>query len=119
VNAEELTAYLNNRKIPGVRFVPVDFRPASNRFKNQVCHGIHVVLVDRRELDSPAMGVEIVSALKKLYPKDFQLDKTLGLIGAREVLRAIRDGQDPSSIALNWQGRLGAFAKMRSRYLLY
>jgi len=119
IRAEELTAYLNNRKIPGVLFEQVDFRPESGPYKNRVCHGIRVVMVDRRILDSPALGVEIVSALRRLYPRDFQIDKTLGLVGSRDVLRDIRDGKDPSKIVSDWQGRLDEFSAMRSRYLLY
>ncbi|MGD0625963.1 MAG: exo-beta-N-acetylmuramidase NamZ domain-containing protein [Thermodesulfobacteriota bacterium] len=119
IDAQELTAYLNDRNIPGVRFLPVDFLPESDRFKKQFCHGVQVILINREELDSPALGLEIVSALQKLYPKDFQLDKTLPLIGTREVLQAIQEGQDPHSIVLKWQGPLEQFHKLRSKYLLY
>jgi len=65
------------------------------------------------------MGVEIVGALYRLFPRDFQLDKTLGLIGARNVLQAIKEGKDPQSIALLWQGPLEKFLKLRAKYLLY
>jgi uncharacterized protein YbbC (DUF1343 family) len=119
IDAKELTAYLNNRKIKGIRFVPADFIPKSSCFKNRLCHGVQIVLVDRQFLDSPALGVEIASALHRLYPKDFQLQKTLGLIGSREVLRAIKDGQDPNFIVQKWQGSLEQFCKLRSKYLLY
>jgi uncharacterized protein YbbC (DUF1343 family) len=70
-------------------------------------------------LDSPALGIEITSALYRLYPKDFQLDKTLGLIGSRKVLQAIKAGQDPATIAQDWQGALEQFCMLRSKYLLY
>jgi uncharacterized protein YbbC (DUF1343 family)/CubicO group peptidase (beta-lactamase class C family) len=119
MDAEELAAYLNNRKIQGVRFMPVDFTPGSSRFKNQLCHGVQVILVDRQALDSTALGVEIASALHGLYPKEFELDKTLPLIGRLEVLQAIKDGQDPNAIVLDWQTPLEKFRKLRSKYLLY
>jgi len=119
IDAQELTAYLNDRNIPGVRFLPVDFLPESDRFEKQFCHGVHVILIKRQELDSPALGLEIASALQKLYPQEFQLDKTLPLIGTREALQAIQEGQDPKSIVLKWQGPLEQFLKLRSKYLLY
>jgi uncharacterized protein YbbC (DUF1343 family) len=119
MDAEELAAHLNSRKIQGVRFMPVDFTPNSSRFKNQLCHGVQIILVDRQALDSTALGVEIASALHRLYAKEFELDKTLPLIGAREVLQAIKDGQDPNSIVLNWQNPLEKFRMLRSKYLLY
>jgi uncharacterized protein YbbC (DUF1343 family)/CubicO group peptidase (beta-lactamase class C family) len=119
IAGEELASYLNNRRIKGIRFMPVEFTPATGPFKNQLCHGVQIALLDRQILDSPGLGVEIVSALYRLYPKDFQLDKTLGLIGSREVLQAIKDGQDPAAIAQNWQEPLEQFYKLRSKYLLY
>jgi uncharacterized protein YbbC (DUF1343 family) len=119
IEASELTSYLNNRNIQGIQFVPVDFTPKSSPFKNSLCHGVQIVLVDRQALDSPVLGVEIISALQQLYPKDFQLDKTLGLIGSREVLQSVREGHDPNFIAQKWQGPLDAFCKLRSKYLLY
>jgi uncharacterized protein YbbC (DUF1343 family) len=119
MKAKELAEYLNRRKIQGVRFIPVDFIPKSSRFENQLCHGIQIVLTDRQALDSPALGVEIASALHRLYPSDFHLDKTLSLIGSREVIQAIKDEQDPNAIVQNWQPSLEMFNKIRSKYLLY
>ena len=119
IHAKELAEYLNNRKIQGVRFMSVDFTPASSRFKNEVCHGVQIILVDRQALDSTALGVEIAAALYKLFPGEFQIDKTLDLIGARWILQAIKDGQDPCSIVVRWQKPLEEFRKLRSKYLLY
>jgi uncharacterized protein YbbC (DUF1343 family)/CubicO group peptidase (beta-lactamase class C family) len=119
MNGEELAAYLNDRKIQGLRFIPAEFTPDSSLFKNQLCHGVQILLLDRQVLDSPVFGIEIASALYRLYPRSFQLDKTLGLIGSREVLQAIKDGQDPTSIRQKWQEPLDQFRKLRSKYLLY
>ena len=119
IDAEKLATYLNNRKIQGVHFMPVDFTPDSSRFKNQLCHGVQIILADRQALDSTALGVEIASALHRLYAKEFELDETLPLIGGLGVLKAIKDGQDPNSIVLNWQNPLEQFRKLRSKYLLY
>ena len=119
INARELADYLNGRKIQGVRFMPVEFLPKANRFENELCHGVQIVLIDRQALDSPALGVEIASALYRLYPNNFNLDKTLPLIGSYEVFQAIKEGQDPNSIVLNWQASLEQFCKLRSKYLLY
>ncbi|MCL4492298.1 MAG: DUF1343 domain-containing protein [Nitrospirae bacterium] len=119
INAAELAAYLGKRNIRGVRFVPEDFTPGGYIYKNRVCHGVRIILDDRRELDSTVLGIEIVSALYRLFPRDFQLDKTLGLIGARTVLQAIKDGQDPASVVLLWQSPLEQFLKLRAKYLLY
>jgi uncharacterized protein YbbC (DUF1343 family) len=99
--------------------VPRDFTPTGSRYTQQRCHGVQIVLVDRHVLDAAALGVEIASALYQLYPRDFQLDKTLGLIGACWVVQAIKDGQEPRAIVLRWQDALAAFRQRRAPYLLY
>ncbi len=119
IDAGQLSSYLNKRNIPGIIFMPVDFTPDANVYKNRLCHGVRITLTDRIHLDPAYMGVEIVSALRTLYPKEFRIDDTLGLLGQRWVLDAIKDGQDPKTIALKWEGPLSHFLDMRSKYLLY
>jgi uncharacterized protein YbbC (DUF1343 family) len=119
INGEAFSSYLNNRNIQGIQFMPVEFTPSSSQFKNQLCRGIRIILLDREVLDTAALGIEIASALYRLYPKEFQIDKTLGLVGSREVLQAVKNGEDPISIVQNWQPGLEDFCKVRSKYLLY
>jgi uncharacterized protein YbbC (DUF1343 family) len=119
VDGRKLAAYLNERKIQGVRFLPVDFTPKRDPFAGQTCHGVRLVLLDRQALDSPAMGVEILAALRRLFPRDFHMGKTLPLVGARWVLEAIQNGEDPRQIALRWQEALEQFRRRRAKYLLY
>ncbi len=119
IKSKELSSYLNGRRIQGVRFMPVEFTPESDRFKNEVCHGVQIALIDRQALDPAALGIEIMAALYKLYPEDFLIDKTLPLLGSRSILAEIKEGLDPQSISLGWQGELEEFSKLRSKYLLY
>jgi uncharacterized protein YbbC (DUF1343 family)/CubicO group peptidase (beta-lactamase class C family) len=119
IDARELASYLNRRRIQGVRFAPVQFSPVKDRYENQLCRGVQIILVDRQALDSPAMGVEIAGALFTLYPQNFQLDKTLYSIGSQEVLNALKRRKDPQWIQLRWQAPLEEFLEVRSKYLLY
>jgi len=120
IDGKKLADYLNERRIQGVRFLPIDFTPRENRFAGKVCRGIQINLLDREALDAPEMGVEIAAALYKLFPKDFQLDGTLSLIGSLAVLDDIKRNQDPRRISYHWeQDDLSAFRKTRAKYLLY
>lgn len=119
IDAPKLAAYLNERRVQGVRFVPVEFKPNGGPFSGYVCHGVSIVLIDRWALDAPALGVEIAAALHRLFAGEFDLDKTLPLVGSRWVLEAIRAGDDPQSIALRWQVPLQRFRKLRAKYLIY
>jgi uncharacterized protein YbbC (DUF1343 family) len=114
-----LAGYLNGRAIPGVRFEPVTFTPERDVYQRQRCSGVRLVLVDRERLDAPALGVELASALHRFHPDRFALDATIGMIGARWVVQAIKDDDDPRLIAARWQPALAAFRATRERYLLY
>jgi uncharacterized protein YbbC (DUF1343 family)/CubicO group peptidase (beta-lactamase class C family) len=119
IDAQALSDYLNARGIQGVRFMPTDFTPYENKFRNELCHGVQIILVDRNALDAGETGVEIVSALYHLFPKEFLIDETLGLLGSKRVLNEIKAGRDPIAIALQWQAALNRFLCLRSKYLLY
>jgi uncharacterized protein YbbC (DUF1343 family) len=119
MDGAKLAAYLNARRIQGVRFIPVDFTPRRNKFAGQLCHGVQILLIDRQALDTPEMGVELASALYRLFPNDFEIDKTLPLIGARWVVDQIKSGADPRYIQYEWQAPLQKFRQMRAKYLLY
>jgi uncharacterized protein YbbC (DUF1343 family)/CubicO group peptidase (beta-lactamase class C family) len=119
IDGKKLAAYLNERKIQGVRFLPVEFTPRRDPFGGQTCHGVRVLLLDRQALDSPEMGVEILTALYRLFSQTFQIDKTLPLVGSRWVLEAVKAGQDPRQIFLRWQDALEQFRRRRAKFLLY
>jgi hypothetical protein len=76
-------------------------------------------VTDRGALDVAALGVELAAALYRIYPGKFLIDKTVGMVGSRQVIRAIKDGDDPRAIERSWQSRLEAFGRLRAKYLLY
>jgi uncharacterized protein YbbC (DUF1343 family) len=119
IDAVKLSAYLNTRGIPGIRFEPVDFVPGDSSYKDRLCHGVRITLIDRLLLDAPYLGIEIISALYQLYPREFRLDDTAGLVGERRIIGMIKEGRDPLSIRQSWQGPLDEFRKLRAGYLLY
>jgi uncharacterized protein YbbC (DUF1343 family) len=119
VNSRELTQYLNARLIPGVRFVPVTFTPAASNFAGQVCHGVNILVTGREFLDSPELGIELASALAKLYPQQFHMEKMIDILANQNVYDALAHGEDPHRIALDWQDELQAFEKVRAKYLIY
>jgi uncharacterized protein YbbC (DUF1343 family)/CubicO group peptidase (beta-lactamase class C family) len=119
IKSRELASYLNARGLSGVRFVPIEFTPSSSAYSGQACQGINIVLVDRNTLDAPELGVELASALHKLYPDLFQLEKMKDLLVNQAVYDAIAQGQDPRRIAQDWQDALDAFDKVRQKYVIY
>ncbi len=119
IKGRELAAYLNQREIQSVRFVPIVFTPASSNFAGERCEGVNLVLQDRNTLDSPELGIELAAALHRLYPNDFKLEKMGDLLVNQSVFDAINTGEDPRRIAEDWQERLNQFVLLREKYLLY
>jgi uncharacterized protein YbbC (DUF1343 family)/CubicO group peptidase (beta-lactamase class C family) len=119
VKSRELADYLNSREIQGVRFVPVDFTPDSSVYAHQLCHGVNIVLLDRSVLDAPEMGVELASALHKLYAAAYDIHRLPELLNNKAAFDAIVAGEDPRRIAQDWREQLGKFQDMRQKYLIY
>jgi uncharacterized protein YbbC (DUF1343 family)/CubicO group peptidase (beta-lactamase class C family) len=119
MKGKELAAYLNARGIGGIRFVPVTFTPASSNYAGKICEGVNFIVTDRNGFDASELGMELASALHKLYPADFKLERITELLVNQSVYDALVAGQDPRRIAQEWQDGLEKFQKMREKYLIY
>lgn len=119
IDERQFAAYLNARKLAGVRFVPTRFTPTSSNYANQVCHGVNIFITDRNQLDGPELGLELASALLKLYPQQYKVDKLDFLMVHAASFEALKRGDDPRAIADTWRDGIQEFMKMRAKYLLY
>ncbi len=119
VEGTRLAAYLNRRRIPGVRFEAARFTPASSLYKGEACEGVRIVATDRKRMDAARLGVELISALRKLYPGKYDLGRTAALVANRKVMAALERGEDAQVIARGWQKELKDFVRVRHKYLLY
>ena len=102
-----------------MRFVPIAFTPSASNFAGERCEGVNLIVLDRNTLDSPELGIELASALHKLYPDDFKMERMADLLVNQAVFEAIEAGEDPRRIAEDWQERLEGFVRLREKYLLY
>ena len=90
------------------------------RMRDQLCHGIELIVTDRNVVDSPELGLEIATALHKLYADKFQLNKIER--PARQwslCSKRFRLAATPSALAEDWQQQLHDFDTKRKPYLLY
>jgi uncharacterized protein YbbC (DUF1343 family)/CubicO group peptidase (beta-lactamase class C family) len=119
MKSRELAAYLNARGIAGVRFVPVTFTPTSAIYSGQKCEGVNVALTERNALDGPELGIELASALRKLYPSDYKMERITELLVNQAAYDGLTAGKDPRRIAQDWQEELEKFESVRKKYLIY
>ncbi|MDP1960861.1 MAG: DUF1343 domain-containing protein, partial [Reyranella sp.] len=119
IDGKALAQYLGGRAIAGVRFEAVTFTPREWAFAGQPCQGVRIHLTDRNRLDSPLLGIELMAALQRLHGDRFAIDRTLGMIGSRESLAAIKAQVDPREIVPTWSPALDGFRARRGSSLLY
>jgi uncharacterized protein YbbC (DUF1343 family)/CubicO group peptidase (beta-lactamase class C family) len=119
IKGKELTQYLNARNISGVRFVPITFTPSASNYSGQKCEGVNIFVTERNALDSGELGIELASALHKLYPEQYHMDRLIELLANQSVYDAIASGQDPRRIADDWRESLEKFMQVRQKYLIY
>jgi len=120
INGRNLAQFLNRRDLPGVRFYATEFTPEKPYpFAGQLCPGVRILVTDRNVLDAPELGVEIASALHRLYADQFAVQKMNILLANHTVLNSIIAGQDPQHIAEGWREDLDAFEQRRLPALLY
>ena len=119
IDGVTLADQLNARALPGVRFYPVSFVPLTSRYAGERCNGVFMIMTDRRALKPVRVGLEVASALHRLYGPQFDLDAAARLFGSRAVLASIRAGEDPARIAASWAADEARWRLLRAPYLLY
>jgi uncharacterized protein YbbC (DUF1343 family) len=119
MRGEDVATRLNERHIPGVRFVAADFIPVAGLYAAERCGGVAIRVLDKRAVRSMAMGMEIASILRQLYPDKFDVQKMLFLVGNKQTIRQLQEGAPATEIVKGWDSDLKAFELMRRKYLLY
>jgi uncharacterized protein YbbC (DUF1343 family) len=121
--ASDVVALLTARNIPGVRFEAAEMEINEDEnhypYHGQSIEAVRTVVTDRNVLDTPELGIEILSALHKLYSTQFRLDRAMPLLANRSTMDAIARGDDPRNIKITWEPSLNDFKTSRSAVLLY
>jgi len=119
IDGRRLAEWLRGRQIPGVRISPARFRPASSNFKGRWIEGVRFLVTNRDTFDSTRLGIEVASALLRLWPGRIDPEADRWLAGNREVLKDLEDGVDARTIVETLRAPLREFAESRQKWLLY
>ncbi|HON56116.1 MAG TPA: DUF1343 domain-containing protein, partial [bacterium] len=71
VNPKKLVDELNLYKFNSVYFRTIYFKPTFDKFKNEICGGVFLHIIDRRNFKPCRVAIALLYALKKLYPNQF------------------------------------------------
>jgi uncharacterized protein YbbC (DUF1343 family) len=130
VVAEPFADGMNRRQLPGVFFRPALFEPTFHKHAGKGCAGCQVHVLDRQTFKPVEAGVALIEAFRASNPDEFRwkdppyeyelerkpIDCLAGSSALREQIEA---GVTARDIARSWEGPVGAFMKIRERFLLY
>jgi len=119
MDGEAVAAALAERHLPGLHFDSKSFIPVGGPHSGERCSGVSIRVTDRFVVRSMRLGLEIAEILQKLYPKDFDTDKLVGLLGNGDTVQQIKDGVSPEKIVAGWSDALASFDQVRRKYYLY
>jgi uncharacterized protein YbbC (DUF1343 family) len=119
IEPRRLAAELKAEPLPGISFVPIYFTPTTSTNKNQQCGGVSLMVTDRGRFNSVLAGLTFISVLFRLYPGNFEADKTIRLLGNQQALDELKKGGRPADILQRAQARMRDFLAGRQKALIY
>lgn len=75
IDGKALEEKLNSLNLPGVYFRRQYFTPTFSKFKDEVCYGVQVHVVDRKTFLPVKTGWAMLDVIRHMYPNDFKISK--------------------------------------------
>ncbi|MBN1655596.1 MAG: DUF1343 domain-containing protein [Deltaproteobacteria bacterium] len=119
LNANKLVYKLHNAGLPGVTFTPITFTPRSDKYKDQLCRGVRVAVIDRFSFLPVRTAFQIAHCLLSLHKGKWTVTDFVKLVVNQRVMKALIGGFSPSQIERIWEADLHRFYKRRAGFLLY
>ena len=128
VDGHALARELNSRRLAGVHFRPLTYKPYYGAFKEEVVAGVQVHFTDPARAPLTALNYHALEALRKVAGRDLfaeavkagkkfdMFDKVNGTAATREALQV---GRPAAEIIAGWRAGEEAFRRERQPYLLY
>jgi uncharacterized protein YbbC (DUF1343 family) len=112
-------ARLQQLRLPGATFVPIEFVPQSSKFANENCHGINLLITDRKSFQPVHLGLALACTLRELFPDKWDTKSLNRLMGNKACQQAIVDGQPLDQVLEISRTGVADFLRRRDAFLLY
>jgi uncharacterized protein YbbC (DUF1343 family) len=119
LDGRRLAAALARTGLPGMRFMPTQFTPASSTYAKKLCGGVQLYIDDWSRFESLRVGLTIAVTLRQLYPKEWKTERYNVLLGNTAVLSALEKGEPAAKLLELAAADVKAFKEVRRRYLRY
>jgi uncharacterized protein YbbC (DUF1343 family)/CubicO group peptidase (beta-lactamase class C family) len=119
IRERELADAVNKSALPGVRVLPVRFKPNASKFANEECGGLSFIITDWNAFRSFDLGLTIAVALRKLHRDEWEPDRWMRLLGNQEVYDRAMKGDDVAEILADVDKDLAEFRERKNKFELY
>lgn len=122
IDPDRFATALNAHQLPGVRFLPIAYKPFYQRHQGKNLRGVRLVIEDAHPFLPVRTSLAMLTTLERLYPKQvkFQNGRPFNIHwGDPAVLDAIQRGDSWQVIEGRYSDELKTFAKKREGALLY
>jgi uncharacterized protein YbbC (DUF1343 family) len=105
--------------MPGIAFTPVQFTPKASVFKNELCQGVYISILNRSRVRPVALGIQMALTLHKLYPEAWDTQGLNRLLRHEVSRRMIESDAAFERVRATWQEAFVLFKQRRAAFLLY
>jgi uncharacterized protein YbbC (DUF1343 family) len=119
IRHQEFANALQQLQLPGVTFIPIEFKPTSSKYQDQLCQGVNIVITNRSEFEPVQVGFALACTLRKLYAESWETKSLNRLLGNKTCAEAIIDGQSVDRVVeLGLEGT-SEFRRRKELFTLY
>ena len=119
IDGGKLAMHLNMAGLPGIRFVPIRFKPKASVFKDNELGGINLIITDRKSFRPLETGIAVAAAIRDLFPGEWQINSYGRLLVNADTFAKMARGETPAAIADQWKNDKDTFFRRRAQFLLY
>ncbi|AKI97392.1 exo-beta-N-acetylmuramidase NamZ family protein [Kosmotoga pacifica] len=129
INSKQLLETLNNFNHQGIEFRERTFIPFSAKYANELCYGLEFYITDREKAEPLKTALNLIHALIKLHPEDFQWDHVYHdsngvnhfdrLIGNPDFKNLLQSGATGEELVESWRKEEKQFEELVQQYHLY
>jgi len=69
---QRIEYYKNRYRIKGVEFIYHRFKPTFDKYQNQICHGLKMIITNKKEFHSIKTCLIVLKSIIDLYERDFK-----------------------------------------------
>lgn len=125
IDGQRLADNMNGKKLPGVLFRPVHFKPTTSKYNGEKCEGIQVHITDYNQLLAVDTGIELLYQVAEDYSDKFEFLPPYK-DGARQFIDllsgddAIRTGRMSKKLLLeSYKHESSEFKRIKEQFHIY